>query len=225
MNYQPPAPEPAAGTIDAKTLNLIRAANLANIVKKVKAGKTLAKSELELLESAPTTQPKPQWHPNKKSNGKKATAAEIEERVEFVAKLLLQDKTTSEIRREVQSNWPVHWQTVMEYTRRAKQYLQKRVQISAEEAKGIGMAHLADVMANGKGSERVASVRLYFEIFGCFPPTVVRDSRTPGDSVSISGAPTAAPISIIITGGILPQPKHPAQIEPAKPVDGTQPKV
>ena len=86
---KPDAPtEPQPG-IDAKTLNLIRAANLANVVKKVKAGKPLSKSELALLEAAPTTKPvgnpngrfepgdraaaghshggvngKPKWHPS-----------------------------------------------------------------------------------------------------------------------------------------------------------------
>jgi DNA-binding transcriptional regulator YiaG len=46
MNEQPPAPQTG---IDEKTLATIMAANLANIVKKVKAGKPLSKLELALI--------------------------------------------------------------------------------------------------------------------------------------------------------------------------------
>lgn len=72
MKNDPKAPQPPAAPpqgLDQKTLDLILAADLANVVKKVKAGKPLSAAERELLAAKTSTSPPPP-DPKPKNHGR-----------------------------------------------------------------------------------------------------------------------------------------------------------
>jgi hypothetical protein len=170
---------------------------------------------------ATKTSPAGQPPPANKKPYHKPTNHEAEERIEFVAGLIVQQKRRMEIHRGVIKRWGVHWRTADRYLVHARRYLQKQAQMTSNEAKAVGVNVLLSVFREGKPGERVAAERRWSEIFGYSAPTTIRDSRQPGDSISISGQPASAPpIHVIVTGAVAPQGKQP-QTLPAEPAAGS----
>jgi len=196
-----PVPQPKT-TLDEATLTQIKAANLANIVRKVKAGKPLSKTEMAVMEAATAITPNPGPATlGQISTGKKPTVAELEERLEFVANMILADCKKHEIRSAVRYRWQVHWLTCDRYVIRAKELLAKRAKIDADEARGIGIHALRRVIATGKPSEVVSAERNWREIFGYSAPTRVEQSHTGPGGITISGQPSAPVVHLILPAG------------------------
>lgn len=116
----------------------------------------------------------------------KTTDLQIEERVEFVARLLVKQFTKTEIHKKVCQKFKVCWRTCDRYLASAKIWLQKQAQMTSEEAKSTGINVLLGVFREGKPNERVSAERCWREIFGYSAPTKIVDTARPGEVVTIT---------------------------------------
>ena len=131
------------------------------------------------------------------------TRAEHDERVEFVAELLVRQQKRMQIHRAVQAKWPVHWRSVDRYLVHAKEMLRKQAQMSKDDAKNIGVNVLIGVFREGKASERVAAVRVWSEIWGYNAPVKHEVSGADGQPLQ--------PLVLCVTADDMPKPKQIAQ--------------
>lgn len=104
----------------------------------------------------------------------KATAEVVQERVEFIARLLVQRLSRTEIHKEVKKQWRLDWRTIDNmYISRAKQFLVKQAAMSPADAKNVGVNVLLEVIRTGKPSERTSAERRLSEIYGYNAPTKI----------------------------------------------------
>jgi hypothetical protein len=101
----------------------------------------------------------------------KGTARQIQERVEFVAGLLVKEKTRTEIHRAVRRKFNIEYlQCDLTYVKRAKEWLVERCNITAAQAKSKGLNVLVDVLRTGTNGERLKAERRLAEVFGYDAP-------------------------------------------------------
>ena len=151
----------------------------------------------------------------------KATNEQIRERIEFVSRLLVKQLTRSEIHRAVCPKYNVVWRTADNYIACAKKYLLQQAQMTSDEAKSVGINVLTSVFRDGKPGERVQAERRWAEIWGYNAPTVVRDSRLPGEAITITNpAPTLPQVHLYLPEGrsimFIADPAAPAAAESEK---------
>jgi hypothetical protein len=109
--------------------------------------------------------------PGQKKPYRKASQKEIQERIEYVADLLVKEKTRCEIHRICKRKWDLHWVTIDSmYIIRAKRWLVERCSITAAQAKSKGLNVLVDVLRTGNNSERLKAERRLAEVFGYDAP-------------------------------------------------------
>lgn len=201
------APAPPATTIDQKTYHLIVAADLANIVKKVKSGKPLSKAERELVAAkvqAPATIKPPR--PPQRYGNRRSTDA-IMERTEEVGRWMAMRWTKTRIHQEAKERWGVHWNTANRYMVRARKLALKALKTSKEE-------HLADAIAFNEAvlSSPDADWRAKLdankdksELIGLYPPKNTRTELSGPDGKPLPpGAQTMVVISTNLTPEELP---------------------
>lgn len=140
------------------------------------------------MTAAMTTPRKSPKADGQKSVGIKPTNQEIEERVEYVAGLLVKLKKPHEIRRAIQKRWKVHWLTCNRYVVRANKFLQSRSRMDKEEARCIGVNALLRVIAVGKPNEIVQAEKRWADIWGYNMPTVIRDNLRPQQEITITNS-------------------------------------
>lgn len=225
----PPPPPPAASTLDAKTLNLIMAADLANIVKKVKAGKPLSAGERELLESraqasAPNPIPtldQPKTSPNpshvRQSKYHKATNTEIRRRIEIVARLIGEKQATkTEIHVACREQFNVHWRSADRYMVLARQFLLERHNKTREEVRSEAVSFNEGILRSDKTTirEKQEARRELNAIFGIYAPRQHQISTPPGQPAQIEDVsryaqlPTANLLALL--SAVATEPDEPA---------------
>ena len=116
---------------------------------------------------------------------KKATAEEVEERVEFTSRLVIRMYSKTEIHKCLKEKFDVEWRMVDIYIARAKKFLQKQANMSRDDAKQIGVNTLLDVMRTGKPSERTSAERRLAEIFGYDAPRQFRVTTPEGQPFEV----------------------------------------
>jgi hypothetical protein len=109
--------------------------------------------------------------PGQRTPYRKATAEEVQERIEFTADLILKEKPRCEIHRILKRKWGLHWTTIDSmYVLRARKWLMERCNITVAQAKSKGLNVLIDVLRTGNNSERLKAERRLAEVFGYDAP-------------------------------------------------------
>lgn len=109
--------------------------------------------------------------PGQRKPFRKATARQIQERIEFVADLIVKEKTRCEIHRAVKRRYNVEYLNCdLIYVKRAREWLRERCNITAAQAKSKGLNVLVDVLRTGNNSERLKAERRLAEVFGYDAP-------------------------------------------------------
>lgn len=109
--------------------------------------------------------------PGQRKPFRKATARQIQERIEFVADLIVKEKTRCEIHRAVRRKYDIEYLNCdLIYVKRAREWLRDRCAITAAQAKSKGLNVLVDVLRTGNNSERLKAERRLAEVFGYDAP-------------------------------------------------------
>ena len=121
----------------------------------------------------------------------------MEERIEYVSRLIVKQLSKTEIHRAVEQKFNSHWATTDRYIIRAKALLKKQAEMTPQDAKNLAITSLLDVIRTGKPSERTGALRLWTEIFGFAAADKIVLQNPDGTAL--------APIGVHITGGVIPQ--------------------
>ena len=226
----PPAPPsappaPPQTELDEKTLALIMAADLANIVKKVKAGKPLSQAERDLLHTRSaktelTAQQTPMPTP-----GRKPTASEIEARVDLVGVWLATGSKRAETHKRGLELWGCCWQTIDRYARRAREAAIKALREPKENHLATAVAFNEAIIhaTDASWSEKLAASKDRSELLGLYPPKTIREQNLDKD-----GKPTD-PVAAVTNQTIIYLPQkdtEPAQLPtPEQPTENERPAV
>lgn len=114
---------------------------------------------------------------------RKATNAEIEERIEELAAYYRRHPLASrfKVHKEFCPKWDVNWSTVdVLYIPRARKLNRRLAEIPRAEAKAVGNAVIADLLDHDDPKVRVAAEKAYRDIHGYGAPTHVRVGNPDG---------------------------------------------
>lgn len=115
----------------------------------------------------PGTIRKGQKHPYKK-----ATNAQLSERIEWIALHLLCNPaaTEGELKAIIKQRYNIQWNMALIYITRAKELIKKRSEMTRADAKQISVNALLDTIQHGNNSERNSAIRLIADIYGFEAP-------------------------------------------------------
>src|SRR5579872_7184042 len=104
---------------------------------------------------------------------RKAPAAEIELRIEWLAKEMVLNPALTRygIHEKMCPRYNLDWRTVdVIYINRARKLLKDRARMTTEEARRIGVNLLIDIICNGTPREKLAAEHRLAEVFGYNQP-------------------------------------------------------
>ena len=109
--------------------------------------------------------------PSQKKPFKKATQEEVEERVEFVSRLVALQYKRYEIAKVVKQKYNIEFRQCAEYIAQARALLKKQANMTTEDARSLAINVLLENMNKGKPAERNGAVKVFAEITGINAPT------------------------------------------------------
>jgi hypothetical protein len=115
--------------------------------------------------------------PNQRKAYRKATRIEIEQRIEWLADFIAERPLVSrtEIHRVMRERYNVlYLNTDLIYVKRAREQLSKRVNMTKQEAKELGVNLLVRLAKSGKDQIKLAAEKRIGEIYGYNAPTHLR---------------------------------------------------
>jgi hypothetical protein len=128
--------------------------------------------------------------PGQRKPYRKATLEEQARRVEYVAHLLVKEKTRCEIHRLVKHKFDIEYlQCDLTYVKRAKEWLKARCSITAAQAKMKGLNVLVDILRKGSNGDRLRAERRLAEIFGYDAPRKMEVTGKDGEPMVLANAP------------------------------------
>lgn len=123
---------------------------------------------------------------NKERPYVKATQRQQAEIIEFVATLIVLQKTKHEIHREVDKRFRKTWSTTDQlYIPRAHKLLRERAAMSRDDARSLGVGVLLDVVRTGTNRERLGAVDQLAKIYGINAPTRTEVSGPGGGTIEL----------------------------------------
>lgn len=141
------------------------------------------------------------------ANGKKATKAEVEERVTAVFTLMVRGATRDEILRHAAKEWGLASRTVDDYVARATERLKAMAVVVRAEELGRARAQLHDLYGkNMKVQDYKAALSVrkdLSELLGLYAPKVTKliDETTPAAPAPVlSDAELEAAIAVLLRG-------------------------
>lgn len=141
------------------------------------------------------------------ANGKKATKAEVEERVTTVFTLMVRGATRDEILRHAAKEWGLASRTVDDYVARATERLKAMAVVVRAEELGRARAQLHDLYGkNMKVQDYKAALSVrkdLSELLGLYAPKVTKliDETTPAAPAPVlSDAELEAAIAVLLRG-------------------------
>ena len=136
----------------------------------------------------PNPKKPPVIRPGQKRPFIKGTAAEVQERIESVAQMLVRQATRGEIHKHVSDKWNKTWRAADTYIGRAKSFLRKQAQMTPEEGRAQGIGILIDVLRIGNVSQRLAAEKRLGEIIGYDAPRRQELSGPEGAPLALASA-------------------------------------
>ena len=128
--------------------------------------------------------------PGQRKPYRKATLEEQARRVEYVAHLLVAERTRCEIHRLVKHKFDIEYlQCDLTYVKRAKEWLKARCSITTAQAKMKGLNVLLDILRKGSNGDRLRAERRLAEIFGYDAPQRMEVSGRGGEPIVLADAP------------------------------------
>jgi hypothetical protein len=210
-----PEAAPASMSLTPDQLRQIKAANIQNIVNRLKAGGTISKQERIALEESASPPQQPPRQPDipapilnmvgvlpdpveiakhqRPDRTRKATAKEIRERVEIVTQLI-GVKTKTQIHDFCWIAWGVVWQTADEYSRRAREAMLEACDSTKPEMRARNYRLYCAIIADPTAShfEKLRAIQRIDDLFGLNAPQQHRvEASGPGGGPikqEISGA-------------------------------------
>lgn len=111
----------------------------------------------------------------------KATIREIAAIVEFVAEMIVKQKTKHEIHKAVDEKFHKTWSACDQmYIPRAYALLRERANMTRDEARSFGVGVLLDVVRTGNNRERLGAIEQLSKIYGINAPTKTEVSGPDG---------------------------------------------
>lgn len=134
---------------------------------------------------------------------RRATQAEVEGRVEFVAGLLRTATSRVDIHRAVQEKYKLHWATADLYILKGRKWLRDRASISFKEAKEKSLDVLLHIMEKGADKDRIAAEKRFGEIMGYDAPRQLALGNFDGSNLEGAKTLVHAPVVnfVIIDNG------------------------
>jgi SMC interacting uncharacterized protein involved in chromosome segregation len=131
---------------------------------------------------------RPDGRPGHRKPAHKATLAEQEQMLDYMAGLLVKERTYGEIKRAMKRKFNLEYRQIAVYKARAQKWLKMRASITKDDALVKGLNVLLEVLRTGTNKEKLRVEKRLGEIFGYNSPVRVNTqvSGTNGGPIKIS---------------------------------------